>query len=101
MIRASIRPGAVSIPSKVRNHHGVGTGKLRGYPVPHDMGLGISVEQQYRGSTAAYDAVDVGAAGLYGLAFKPLEHDENLLSLRLRKSIRGNGTSDFVECFTA
>src|SRR5690242_101732 len=52
------RLAAISVPAKIRNDESEIVGKLRRNLVPHDMSLGIAVEQQQWRPLASYHHVD-------------------------------------------
>ena len=79
VVVAARRLGAVAVAAQVGQHHGEALGQARRNLVPHDVGLGVAVEQQQRRPGARLPDVDLGARGRNAGPVEAVEHGNVIL----------------------
>ncbi len=69
------RPVALAVAGEVGRHHGEGPGQQRRHRVPHDVALGIAVQEKQRGTTPADAGEDLTTPrGVERPGLKAFEH---------------------------
>src|SRR3546814_15485386 len=86
-----LRPLAAPIAAQVGYDQGEGLRKARRDPVPHDMGLGIAVQEQERWSLAALAEVDLRLAYGDPPIRKSLEHADRPAMILVNKGFATSG----------
>ena len=78
VVGAAGRLGGAAVAAQICRHHGEAPGQGRRQLVPHDVSLGITVQQEQRRAVARHAQVDLGAGGADSLGLEAFEHDAML-----------------------